>query len=105
MLGGVMNLQPLSQLQPIELIVSDIGNVMLLHKGEMQKDFCWAEYDEVSNKFQFITLDGELQELGLELKPEMKASLQVTNELFIFQVMEDGLMADPRIIKFTKVMN
>lgn len=100
-----MNLQPLSQLQPVELIVSDIGNVLLLHKSKIHNDFLWAEYDEVSNKFQFITLEGELQELGLELKPEMIASLHATNELFIFQITDDGLMVDPRIIKFTKVMN
>lgn len=50
-----MLLQPLVKQTEIELIVSETGNVMLLHRDKVEHDYSWAQYDQLTNGIQLVT--------------------------------------------------
>ena len=99
-----MLLEPLSQNLDVELLVSKAGNAMLLHRGAITHDYSWVQYDPITQEIQFITKDGALQNLGLEIHAQMYAPLKNTRELFMIEVNDDLTTQEPKLIKFSEVV-
>lgn len=99
-----MLLEPLSKNLDVELLVSEVGNAMLLHKGAIAHDYSWVQYDPVMQEIQFITKDGALQNLGLEIHAEMYGPLKNTRELFMIEVNNDLTTKEPKLIKFSALV-
>ena len=100
-----MQLPPLSTEREIEFIVNDIGNVLLLHKGALKHPYSWAQYDQTTNIFQFITDEGEIQNLGLPINLAMASPFNRTNEIIMVETDDTGQHKDLRFIKFIKLRN
>lgn len=95
-----MFLNPLSEQMPVQLIVSHVGNAMLLHQGEMVEDYAWVQYDGLSNSVQLVTQEGALQELGVNIEKAMQKPLLQTRELLMIEIGKDYSKKNPRLIKF-----
>lgn len=98
-------LKPLAKEAHIELVVSDVGNVMLLHKGALKHDYSWAQYDEQFMNLQFILRDGEAQDLGMKIHAPFHPALKKTKELIMVELDEANTPVDVRFIKFAKTVN
>lgn len=100
-----MVLKSLAKEMPVELVVSDVGNVMLLHKGELKRDYSWVQYDQEFLSMSLVTEDGEAQELGMTIHPPFHEALKKTKELFLVRVDDTHAPVDMRLLKFAKTVN
>ena len=98
-----MFLEPLAENLHIELVVSKVGNAMLLAKGKIPNQYSWAQYDAEMNSFHLITEDGEMQELGLDIHSSFSEPLSQTLEMAIVEVKDDLSYGDAQLVKFMKV--
>ena len=96
-----MILEPLAQEMDVELVVSEVGNAMLLHKGAINHQYSWVQYDQDLKAVQFITRDGQTQDLGLPIHKPFQEPLLKTRELLMVEVNEDSSLGEPRLIKFS----
>ncbi|HQX27540.1 MAG TPA: hypothetical protein PKX38_06345 [Alphaproteobacteria bacterium] len=96
-----MPLKPLSQENDVEFIVTSIGNAVLLHRGPLQRDYSWVQLDRDNHSLQFITEEGDIQDLGMRMHPPFEKNLRATKELILVMVDENNVCSDPRFLKFT----
>ena len=99
-----MLLKPLAQEREIEFIVNDIGNAMLLHKGGLDHEYSWVEYDRAGATLNLITPDGEIQPLGFKIHKPFEKPLCSTLEMLLIEIGDDMTCRDIKFIKFTKMM-
>lgn len=100
-----MQIKPLASQMPVELVVSDVGNLMLLHRGALKHNYSWVQYDEEFMNLQFILQDGEAQDLGMKIHAPFHPALRRTKELLLVQVDENNQPIDMRFLKFAKTVN
>lgn len=96
-----MVLKPLAQEMEVELVVSGVGNAMLLHKGAILHSYAWVQYDQALKSMQFITEEGEVQNLGLPIHKPFHDPLLKTRELLMVEINADMSLGDPKLIKFS----
>ncbi len=100
-----MMLKSLADEREIEFIVSDTGNAMLLHKGALNHQYSWAEYDCAGASLNFITPDGKIQPLGFKIHELFQGPLSSTLEMLLIQVGDDMTCKDIRFIKFVRMIS
>lgn len=100
-----MNIKPLAKEMPVELVVSDVGNVMLLHKGTLKRNYSWVQYDQEFFSMNFITEDGEAQDLGMKIHAPFHPALKKTKELIMVEVDDSNQPKDIRFLKFARTVN
>lgn len=98
-------MRPLSQDSEIELVVTDVGNVMLLHRGDLKHEYSWVQYDPDLHALQFITSDGETQDLGMPVHPPFRKPLSRALEMMIFEVTAQNEFRAPILIKCVQVQS
>lgn len=99
-----MNLTPLAQEREVELVVNEIGYVVLLHKGTLNYQFAWAEYDHSNASLYFVTPEGEMQPLGMKIHESFEQPLCRTKELTLVEVGSNMSCQNITFIKFAKKM-
>lgn len=74
---------------------------MLLHQGALDHDYSYVQYDPSLHALQFVTEDGEMQDLGMTVHEPLRAPLHNTREIFMIEVKGDRTLAAPYPLKFT----
>lgn len=96
-----MRLQNLSDMMDVELLVSPVGNAMVMHMGDFEEDYVWAQYNQYDQSIEFVTEEGAVQGLGIQVQNSMSDPLKKVKELFLVKVHEDYTTDAPRLIKFS----
>jgi len=99
-----MILTPLNKEMPVELVVSESGNVSVFHKGRIAHDYSWVQFDQYANAIQFITKEGETQDLGMKIHKPFHAALKKAREVFLIEVHADNSIGMPYLIKFSDLV-
>lgn len=100
-----MILEPLNSSMPVEMVVSHTGNVMVLHQGKVDQRYSWVQFDPYTSRLQFITTEGEIQDLGMNIPKTFHESLQNTREIFMMEVGKDFSLGMPYLIKFSPLVD
>lgn len=98
-------MRDLSQDSEIELVVNEVGNVMLLHRGDLKHEYSWVQYDSDLQALQFITSDGETQDLGMPIHPQFRKPLGRALEMMIFEITAQNEIRAPILIKCVQVQS
>ncbi len=93
-------LESLSEKMDVELVVSPVGNAMILHRGALEHNYSWAQYEPQKHSVELVTEEGLLQPLGFEVNSEMEKPLLNTLEIMLVQMTEDNKAAGAKLIKF-----
>lgn len=91
--------------QGVELVVNHGGNAVLYHRGPLPHEYIWAQYDQETRAMQFVTDDGEVQELGMTIHSPFHAPLMATKEIYLIEVDENKKYSNPQLIKFTPLVD
>jgi len=86
------------------LFVSDVGNVVLLHKSPLGHDYDYVQFDEPSGSLEFMTIEGKTQNLGMNIPEKLHERLQKTRELLMVEVTEDYTCQDPVLLRFIQTI-
>lgn len=100
-----MILEPLNAKMPVEMIVSHNGNVMVLHQGKTDHRYSWVQFDPYTSRLQFITTEGEIQDLGMNIPKQFHQPLQNTREIFMMEIGKDFSKCEPYLIKFSPLVD
>ena len=95
-------LKPLTETTKYNLSISEVGNVVLFHKGPMQHVYSYAEFDKETRSIDLVTENGETQEIGVTVPDNLHGRLDKTKEMLIVEIMEDNSYENPTFIKFVK---
>lgn len=100
-----MILEPLNAKMPVEILISHTGNVMVLHQGKTGVRYSWVQFDPYTSRLQFITTEGEIQDLGMNIPETFHESLQNTREIFMMEIGKDFSRGEPYLIKFSPLVD
>lgn len=100
-----MALSPLSKEVRIEFALNNEGKAVLFHKGPLQHDYCWIQFDPHFGAIQLVTEDGETQDLGLVLPEHVKKIIQKTGEVSLLELTEGNKCQRFVLVVFNTVLN
>ncbi len=97
-------LQSITKSMEFNLFVSNVGNVVLLHKSPLDCDYDYVQFDEQSSSLEFMTIEGKAQNLGMNIPENLHERLQKTKELLMVEVTEDYTCQDPVLLQFVQTI-
>lgn len=69
-------LEPLIQFMRVDVVITDRGDLWLLHDQPIGKNMAWVEYDIHDKTLQLVTEDGILQDVGMQVTVHMKPFME-----------------------------
>lgn len=99
-----MILAPFTDETAVELVMNESGAAMLLYKGKLKRGYDWVQYDEQARALQFITDEGETQELGMYIHEPFHTFFQSSVELSIVTVNEDKVCDGAVTLNFLRLV-
>lgn len=100
-----MLLDPLATKSRFDFLINENGNAVILHKGSLNADYCWLQYDSHTGTVQLVTEAGELQEMGYKLTDFVKESLEKTREIALIEIDDNRVCQKVSKVVFTTVLN
>lgn len=99
-----MILDPLTAETAVKLIMNESGAAVLLYKGTLKRGYDWVQYDEQARALQFITEDGETQELGMTIHEPFHTFFRSSEELSIVTVNDDKVCDGAVTLNFLRLV-
>jgi hypothetical protein len=93
-------LESINKSMEFNLFVSEAGNVVLMYKAPLIHNYDYVQFDKQSNSLDFITIEGEIQNLGMNIPKRMHAKLQETRELLMVEIDENHSCQNSTLLEF-----
>lgn len=87
---------PLNQVMRCSILSNVHGDIVILHGQAFMSEISWVEFNKIENAFMIVYEDGEMQNLGIPIEPQMAENIaQGTIVQFV-------LMVDDKMTTVTK---
>lgn len=104
-LGKHVDLRPLAKQSTIEFALSGQGKAVLLHVGKLRNSYNWIQYDDYTNTIQLITMNGQIQELGMVIPEQVKTILDKTRAITVMEIDNEFGCREQTLLVFNKTVN
>lgn len=76
--------------QTPDLVVTELGQAALVFNKPLGHDIWWAEYDSDLKRLYFVTVGGQIMDLGMPIHPELDLYLSYTDLIYLVLTSETG---------------
>lgn len=92
------NQGPLSQEMRCGIFSNSQGKVMIIHDKKLKNDLDYIEYDEHEKKISLIYMDGSLQDLGIDIPPDMLKDMSAGQEVDLLHLINGKITSSLKTV-------
>ncbi len=73
-----------------DLIAAQNGQVMLIHEKPLPAPIWWADYDPELKQLVFVTIGGQIMDLGIKIPPVIDGFLRAGRDIVLVEIDLEG---------------
>ncbi len=93
---------PLSEEMSCGIMSNASGQVIIFHSQPIEEEISWIEYDQSSNSFSMVYVDGVTQNLGFEINAKTSMNLMNSGQVVLAYLREKQIVNVQEVIIIPK---
>tara|TARA_B100001989_G_C24526693_1_gene459085 strand:- start:710 stop:1021 length:312 start_codon:yes stop_codon:yes gene_type:complete len=98
----VLSKSPLNEIMSCGVMSNGSGQVIIFHDRPIEEEISWIEYDQSSNSFSIVYVDGFTQSLGFEINSKTAMNLMNSGQVVLAYLEGKQIMSTQEVVIIAK---